>query len=151
MESNEQKLALLNRAIEINNDRIAGYEKAIELVANENLSDLQSLFEQYKKQSRQFVSEIEPFLANVGATIEEGTKVSGKIFRTWMDIKSSVAASTEQAVLDSCEEGEDEFKRTYQRILEDALVDCPEVADLMRSQLVQQEAAHKHIKELRDL
>ncbi|MGO1520136.1 MAG: hypothetical protein ACTHWQ_01270, partial [Sphingobacterium sp.] len=61
------------------------------------------------------------------------------------------AASTEQAVLDSCEEGEDEFKRTYQRILEDALVDCPEVADLMRSQLVQQETAHAHIKELRDL
>lgn len=58
MESNEQKVALLNRAIEINNDRIAGYDKAIELVANENLSDLQSLFEQYKKQSRQFVSEI---------------------------------------------------------------------------------------------
>lgn len=150
MERNEKKIELLNRAVEINNDRIAGYQKATELLGNEKLDGLQSLFQQYEAQSRQFISEIQPFLVNVNAPVEQGTKTSGKIFRAWMDIKSSVAPSTEQALLESCEKGEDEFKSTYQNIMEDASEDCPEVADLLRSQLMQQETAHLHVKELRD-
>ena len=150
MEHSERKIDLLNQAIEINNDRVAGYQKAIELISNEQVGELQSLFNQYKMQSEQFISEIQPFLANVGAPMEEGTKVSGKIFRMWMDVKSLVSPSTDQAVLESCEKGEDEFKSTYNNILEKAMVDCPEIADLLRAQLVQHESAHAHIKELRD-
>jgi len=50
---------------------------------------------------------------------EEGTKVSGKFFRAWMDVKSALSGDDRKATLNSCEEGEERATETYQDVLED--------------------------------
>ncbi|WP_138090982.1 hypothetical protein [Sphingobacterium daejeonense] len=68
-----------------------------------------------------------------------------------MDIKSAISPSISNALLESCEKGEDEFKETYKNILSDSLNEYPSLVDLLQDQLSQQLEAHQKIKELRDL
>ena len=151
MENTEKQIDLVNDAIEINNDRIKGYEKAIEIAKDANLNELQVLFNGYIEQSRQFLAELKPLVNRTAEEPEEGTKFSGKIFRIWMDIKSAISPSISTALLESCEKGEDEFKETYKNILSDSLNNYPSLVDLLQDQLSQQLEAHQKIKELRDL
>lgn len=91
MDNNEKKIDLVNRAVEINNDRIKGYEKAIEIAGDANLRELQELFRQYIEQSRQFITELSPYLERYGQEPTEDSNLTGKIFRIWMDIKSAIS------------------------------------------------------------
>ncbi len=150
METIDKKIDIVNAAIEINNDRIAGYEKAMELCGESEEQDLTLLFQKYKEQSENFRDELLPYVQQFGAEPEEGTMVSGKLFRLWMDIKSLVAPYTAKAVLENCEKGEDEFRDAYKKILNDALEDYPGIVDLLQAQVADQHIAHQHIKELRD-
>jgi uncharacterized protein (TIGR02284 family) len=151
MENTEKQIDLVNDAIEINNDRIKGYEKAIEIAKDANLNELVVLFNGYIDQSRQFLAELKPLVNRTAEEPEEGTKFSGKIFRIWMDIKSAISPSISTALLESCEKGEDEFKETYKNILSDSLNEYPSLVDILQNQLSQQLEAHQKIKELRDL
>ena len=151
MENTDKKIDLLNEAIEINNDRIKGYEKAIEIAADANLRELQTLFKSYIEQSQQFILELKPLLEQYQVEPESGTNLTGKIFRIWMDIKSAISPSISQAILDCCERGEDEFKETYKEILSESLDDYRNLVDILQMQLSKQIEAHQHIKELRDL
>lgn len=150
MENTDKKVNVVNSAIEINNDRIAGYEKAIEIVSGGDMQDLVPIFQQYKEQSITFKAELTPYVQQYGEQPEEGTNMSGKLFRLWMDIKSLVAPYTAQTVLDSCERGEDEFRDAYKDILNNALEDYAGIVDLLQAQLSDQQVAHQHIRELRD-
>lgn len=151
MENTDKKIDLLNEAIEINNDRIKGYEKAIEIAADANLRELQTLFKSYIEQSQQFIMELKPLLKQYHVEPESGTNLTGKIFRIWMDIKSAISPSISQAILDTCERGEDEFKETYKEIISESLDDYRNLVDILQMQLSKQIEAHQHIKELRDL
>lgn len=150
MDNNEKKIDLVNRAVEINNDRIKGYEKAIEIAGDANIRELQELFRQYIEQSRQFITELSPYLERYGQEPTEDSNLTGKIFRIWMDIKSAISPSISQAILESCEKGEDEFKETYKEILSDCLDEFQELIDVLQQQLATQLEAHQKIKELRD-
>ncbi len=150
MESIDKKIDLVNKAIEINNDRIAGYEKATEIIEDTEMPELATLFLQYKTQSEQFNTELAPFVKVYGGTPEEGTMLSGKLFRIWMDIKSLISPYTPKAVLQSCEKGEDEFRNAYKELIDESFEDCPDISEVLQSQFAQQGSAHTHIKELRD-
>jgi len=151
MEKNLQQIELLRQAITINNDRVAGYQKAIELVQEQHLRELQNLFQQYADQSAEFIAQLNSLLEQLGGEQVDGTKFSGKIFRIWMDVKTSLSTSTMQAVLELCEKGEDEFKNSYKQIHELAAVQhYTDLATLLIHQLSVHQAAHEHIKVLRD-
>jgi len=149
MEKRHAALEALNRAIEINNDRIAGYEKAIEIISEDSDTELQSIFKTYRDQSVQFRSELLPFIRVVGGNADQGSKLSGKFFRIWMDIKSSVAPSASTTVLESCEKGEEEFRRIYLEILQEIKGQDSDLAAIFQEHLVIQKGALDYIKERR--
>jgi len=112
----EKTIDALNRLVEINNDRIEGYEKAAENTEERDLNDLFTKFEQTsRKCQRQLVSEIN----NLGGKATEGTTASGKFFRTWMDVKSALVGEDRKAILNSCDNGEESADDTYQKVLAD--------------------------------
>ncbi|MEX2410175.1 MAG: PA2169 family four-helix-bundle protein [Candidatus Paceibacterota bacterium] len=112
----EKTIDVLNRLVVINNDRIEGYETATENTEENELKTLFSKFAQTSKKCRHdLVSEIE----KLGGETEEGTKVSGKFFRVWMDVKSALSSNDRKAILDSCEEGEEWAVDTYNDVLEE--------------------------------
>jgi uncharacterized protein (TIGR02284 family) len=136
----------INDLIEINNDRIEGYEKAAK-EAREN--DLKTLFGEMAMQSRRFVGELRERVNAEGGTPAEGSTTKGKIYRTWMDVKATFTGDSRKAVLSSCEFGEDAAQHAYNSVLKDDDItgDLRQVIETQKSSLRQ---AHDRIKSLRD-
>ncbi len=138
----------LNDLIEINNDRIVGYEKAIEELHPED-SDLKSLFAQMIVESQKLKMELATEVQRYGSDIETGTTNSGKIYRAWMDVKAIFTGHDRKTVLNNCEFGEDAAQKAYKTALEmDNL--SADVHALITQQKAQLRVSHDEIKALRD-
>ncbi|GGC54705.1 chemotaxis protein [Pedobacter quisquiliarum] len=138
----------LNDLVEINNDRIVGYEKAIEELHPED-SDLKSLFAQMIVESQKLKMELATEVQRYGSDIETGTTNSGKIYRVWMDVKAIFTGHDRKTVLNNCEFGEDAAQKAYKMALdEDNLSE--DVRALITKQKAQLRVSHDEIKALRD-
>lgn len=151
MENNINNPAIINDIIKINNDRIEGYKKAIELAHAHGLHELESDFTKYVAQSESFIADLTPYVELEGKEPTDSTMLSGKLFRAWMGIKVNITGNDKKSLLESCEKGEDAFKATYQKVLdEDADELSPNVKNVLTIQLNKQLEAHDTIKMLRD-
>ena len=145
---NEKSIEVLNTLVEINNDRIEGYETALK---ETNEADLKSLFTRYINNSRKFKSELVAEVTRMGGEPEDGTRASGKIYRAWMEVKAAVTGKERKTVLNSCEYGEDVAKDTYKKVLEDHYTDLSDAQQkLVSTQYVQLKADHDAVRNLRD-
>lgn len=113
---NEKIIDVLNSLITINNDRIEGYETAMEATEEH---DLKTLFAKFIATSQKCKQELVKEVSSLGGEVAEGTKASGKFFRVWMDVKAALTGKDRKAILESCEHGEDEAKDTYDEAIQD--------------------------------
>ena len=146
--NNEKTLEVLNTLIEISNDRIEGYETA----SNETTEDdLKELFSRMIKTSTKCKQELIQEVIRLGGTPVDGTRISGKFFRTWMDVKVALARDDRKAILNSCEFGEDVALNTYEEALdnESEYLDEDQL-NMIEDQFDLLEADHDEIKDLRD-
>lgn len=146
---NEKYASALNKLLEINNDRIEGYERAADETEDD---DLRAMFLQFCTQSRQYRSQLEILVRELGEEPQEGTTASGKLYRAWMDLKAALAGKDKKAILSSCEYGEDVAKDAYEEFLEDDDVrDIPErIRSIVQNQLMEIKQAHDAVRALRD-
>ena len=112
----EKTIEVLNTLVQINNDRIDGYETASK-EADE--TDLKTLFSHFTETSLKCNTELVAEVNRLGGKPTEGTTTSGKFFRVWMDIKSAVTGSDRKAIINSCEYGEGWATDTYEKALKD--------------------------------
>lgn len=133
--------------IEINNDRVAGFEKAIEDIDDENI-DLKTLFEGYAQQSRKNVQELSA-VAGSAPHLETEESIGGTLHRAWIDIKSIFGGSDRAGILSEAERGEDAIKKAYADVLADENLEYAAV-EIVRSQALEINSAHDRIKALRD-
>lgn len=149
METTTQKtVEAIKELIIINNDRYEGYKKATEEVKD---SDLKKLFTEFSMQSEKFSKELIALLPDkTEAPVNGETKLSGKLYRVWMDIKNGIAGNDRKSVLSSCEYGEDVAKKTYDDVLKDSGDISNEALEVMRKQKTEILQAHNKIKLLRD-
>ena len=70
----DKSIDVLNSLIVINNDRIQGYETAIEETKD---SDLRGLFNRFMDHSREFRDELISAVRNLGGKPAEGTRPDG--------------------------------------------------------------------------
>ena len=115
---NEKTIEVLNTLITINNDRIEGYETAAKETEEQ---ELKTLFAQFSSTSQKCKSELITEVSNLGGTAAEGTLISGKFFRVWMDVKAALTGKDRKAILNSCEFGEDAAKDIYEKALDNDL------------------------------
>ncbi len=87
MANEKETIGILNDLIQINNDRITGYEKAIKELKDED-DDLKVLFEGMIDESRKARLALGEEVQVLGGTMDTGTTNSGKIYRVWMDVKA---------------------------------------------------------------
>lgn len=139
---------VLNDLVQINNDRIEGYEKARKELKDGD-ADLKSLFLSMIEESQKYKLALATEVAALGEEIETGTTTSGKIYRGWMDVKALFTGHDRQTVLNNCEFGEDAAQNAYKMALEEE-----ELPANIRSLISEQKAAlrvsHDEIKRLRD-
>ncbi len=148
MELHESMTEVLNDLVMINNDRIAGYEKAkTELNALD--IDLKGLFEEMIHQSNSNKEAlVEKIEAHAGIA-DNDTSSAGKIYRAWMEIKSTFTASDRHSILASCEFGEDAALRAYESALSSGILLDATFRDLVESQLASLRKSHDLIKQQR--
>lgn len=148
MENNTATIETLNDLIMINNDRIAGYEKAIaELKGND--TDLSLVFEKMIDESRDFRNALGREVQVLGGSMAEGTMASGKIYRAWMDVKAIFTGHDSHSILANCEEGEDAAQRAYSDALSEEHI--PNfLKDMISEQNNILRSAHDEIKDLRN-
>jgi uncharacterized protein (TIGR02284 family) len=139
---------VINDLVEINNDRVAGFEKAIADINDENI-DLKALFEGYADQSRKNALELAT-LINSADEVETGNSVSGTLHRAWIDVKSLFGGSDRASILSEAERGEDAIKKAYSDALSDGELSTSAVSTVS-SQAQGINAAHDKIKALRDI
>ena len=112
----QHQISELNNLIKLNNDRIAGYQKAIESTTD---ISLKGVFASYADQSKGYVNDLNDYIHQLGGLPADGTTLSGKIHHTWMDLKSAFAKPDNYSLLNDCESGEDAAKEAYRDALDD--------------------------------
>lgn len=144
----EKAIEVLNTLITINNDRIEGYETASKETEE---FDLKALFAQFISTSKNCKQELAREVNKLGGEEAEGTKVSGKFFRMWMDVKAALTGKDRKTILNSCEYGEDEALDTYEKVLEN---DLDHLSADQKSMIYTQKSLlkgdHDRVKALRD-
>jgi uncharacterized protein (TIGR02284 family) len=148
MQNTKETIEVLNDLIQINNDRISGYEKAIKETKPED-EDLKVLFATMIAESHRNKIALATEIQTMGAEVENGTTTSGKIYRAWMDVKAVFTGHDRHTVLANCEAGEDAAKRAYRTALEHEALPAY-IRELLVQQADGQLASHDEIKSLRD-
>lgn len=138
---------IINDLIKINNDRIKGYQLAIE---ESDSSELNMLFNSLIMESKEYINQLTNRLIELGGSkedVSDSTTTPGKIYRAWMDVKLKFS-STKKSVLESCEFGEDAWRRAYESAL-DVNLDS-ETIELISNQYNDESESHRLIKAKRD-
>ena len=149
METTDKSIEVLNDLIEINNDRVAGFEKAIKDLGEPNM-DLKDLFEKLSDDSKDNVAGLTSAVQQNGGDAETGTSTSGAIHRAWIDVKATFGGHDRKGILEECERGEDAIKKAYSSALEADNSLNAQLVQLIMQQKAGIDAGHNEIKALRD-
>jgi uncharacterized protein (TIGR02284 family) len=148
MKSSGAAVEILNDLIQIHNDRIAGYERAIKELKDED-SDLKTLFAGYIDESRQIKMILGKEVQALGGDMDTGTTNSGKIYRAWMDVKAIFTGHNRKTVLQNCEFGEDAAQKAYTTALRSD--DLPAyLGEMLNQQQKILKDSHDEVKAMRD-
>lgn len=148
MINNEDIVDELNELVKINNDRIQGYEKAIEDTKD---TELDGLFRQAVLQSQNFRSQLADHIVRIdGKAVSDATStdLSSKIHRAWIDIKAALSGNDRDTVLSSVEFGENAAVEAYEDALDED--DLPHyIKDVLETQLADLRATRDRVLSLR--
>lgn len=150
MQTNEKLIEVLNDLLEINNDRIEGYEKAAANASDIDI-DLRAIFANMGNNSKRFATELKHEVNLLGGESESGTTNRGKIYRVWMDVKKAFASNDRQAILESCEYGEDAAQEAYDEAIASDAEMTPDIRKLITTQHLALKNDHDLIKKYRDV
>jgi uncharacterized protein (TIGR02284 family) len=144
MENTATTIEILNDLVQINNDRIVGYERAVKELKEED-EDLKVLFLNMIDESRQARIDLGNEVQVLGGTMEGGTTNSGKIYRMWMDVKAVFTGHDRHTVLSNCHIGEDAAQKAYRAAL--ASEDLPAyIREMLEDQQQILKVSHDEIK-----
>ncbi len=150
MENQNEITGVINDLIKINNDRIEGYQKALEETKDTDV-DLRAIFREMADQSMKYVNELTQEVARFGGDATTSTTLSGKVYRVWMDLKAAVTGKSRQTVLENCEFGEDVAQKAYETALESDNYMTTELRQMIASQKSALKASHDLIRNYRDM
>lgn len=142
MENNiENVIDALNDLVQINNDRIDGYEKAIEDSKSEG--GYYDLFSKMIGQSTEYKEQLINEINRLGGEADRDSNTgSGKVYHVWMDVKSAMQGKTDKSALQLSEFGEDAAQKAYKEALE-----TENLPDSTRELIINQK---QHLKESHD-
>ncbi|MES2265492.1 MAG: PA2169 family four-helix-bundle protein [Bacteroidota bacterium] len=147
--TSEKSVEVLNDLIEINNDRIDGFDRASKDLG-EGDADLKAVFEQFASDSRRNVQELSQAVGQAGGEVETGNTATGTIHRAWLDVKATFSGHDRKSILEECERGEDAIKKAYRDALSEDNGLSPQFATVIAQQQQLINEGHDRIKALRD-
>ena len=148
MKNENASAEILNDLVQINNDRIEGYQKAIENLKEED-KDLKPLFVSMIGESQECKLALSNELNVLKKDTDQESTTSGKLYRAWMDVKAVFTGHNRKSILENCEFGEDAAQKAYKDAINDD--DLPaHLKELVLQQRSKLRQSHDKIKLLRD-
>lgn len=148
MQHNEKLLEALSDLVKINNDRIEGYQKAIDQTDD---NDLRALFQRMIDESKTYADQLNAEIQHGGSGEERNTTIFGRLYRTWMGVQATFTGKDRYAVLAACEYGEDAAQRTYEDALRSDISMPYRVREMIANQKSALKSSHDTIRTYRDL
>lgn len=146
---NKEQAGILNDLIQINNDRIVGYEKAAKELKDED-AEMKAVFHNMAEESKGYKKTLEAKVRSLGETPATDTTASGKIYRAWMDLKATFTGKDLQAILASCEFGEDAAQAAYSKAVTESEHANQDIRQLILEQKSSLKTSHDLMKHYRD-
>lgn len=147
MSYTENVASKLNELLEKNYDAEAGYKQAAEQVSNPKLK---SFFQEQAQARYDFGHQLKSEIKSFGQEPDKGTSLAADVHRTWINIKSTLAGNNEEAVLEECIRGEEEFIEDYNEILNET--DLPNSTEaIVREQKNQVQQALNKVRSMEEL
>ena len=112
MNNHSEVISILKDLIEACKDGEECFRDAAEHIAN---SEFRRLFSIFVQQRSQFVQELEAEIHRLGGDANK-VGVGGKLHRTWMNLKASVARD-EASIISECQREEESVVNDYQEAL----------------------------------
>ncbi len=148
MENAHHTVEVLNDLVNINNDRIRGYEHATKEIG-EGHEDLKAIFTRIIGESHQNKMALGTEIQTFRRDIDDTNSSSGNIHRTWLDVKAFFTGHSAKSVLEECEFGEDAIKKAYRTAIEDEHLPAY-IKDILLEEEQKVVASHDQIRALRN-
>lgn len=143
-----KSIEILNDLIEVSNDRVKGYKKAIAELREED-EDLKPLFTEMIHESHRHKAELSEEVRLLGGDPESGITASGTIYRAWMDVKVVFTGGARDNILSNCEFGEGAAQNAYDMAMVSEGINNG-LRNLLSDQKNELSSSHDHIRSLRD-
>ena len=147
--SNEETVEILNDLIKINNDRIRGYEKAIENTDTLE-AEIKTLYARMIEESYEYNRELSQEVVKAGGEPATDTSVPGSIYHAWMDVKATFTGQDTKSTLAACEFGEDAAQKAYAKALDKEAPLPRDVYDMVARQKSLLRGSHDLVRQYRD-
>lgn len=123
-----------------------GFADAAAKLADTDRPDLAPRFRDFSEQRSAMYTELETLAASYGDDLDEDGSVAAALHRGWMSLKDALTGSSADGVLDVAEQGEAHAVSEFRTALDEDL--SPELAEVVRRQLVEITAVHDEVKRL---
>ncbi|MXV15326.1 ferritin-like domain-containing protein [Hufsiella ginkgonis] len=122
----EQLLSLLN-------DGKIGYRNAAQQTEN---PDLRTIFMRFAAQREELADQLRPFVTTYGGDPDNiGGGALGAIHRSWMNIKTAFTDNDDQAILETCKNGDLAALDAYDDALQGSILETPLKPILMNQRI----------------
>ena len=143
---NDDIVETLNDLIETSHDGAYGFTQ---LAEHAKTPALKQNFQARADGIRSAVAELRAQVAQYGGKADDGGTASGALHRGWVSVRSALSMSTDQALLDEAERGEDAALARYRKAAKQDVLPEP-VRALIERQLQGVQKNHDQIKMMRD-
>lgn len=141
----DRTLVGVKELVRINIDSAKGFRTAADQVET---PDIAIWFRQCSERRAGFAEELRRFVRMNDAEADDSGTFAGALHRWWIDIRGTIQAGDEYAMLAEAERGEDAIKSLYEKVIAES-VGTPATAVLI-AQHRSVKADHDAVKALRD-
>lgn len=113
----------LNFLIAVNADRIEQFQTAKD---DAEVPRLRRLFQRMALESAEHIAQLTSCIRAEGGEVEQGTTLSGKLHKLWVDVRAALSGHDATAILEAVRCAEKATLDAYDRILEESHHDLPE-------------------------
>jgi uncharacterized protein (TIGR02284 family) len=136
-------VSVLNDVLQTLRDGEEGFRTAAGAVKDTHVKDI---FDQYARQRAEMARELEEEIGKLGGTAGTSGSVSDSLHRGWMNLKGSIGALDDKAIVSEAERGEDAAQSAYATALK---ADLPAgVRRLLEDQADIVRLAHNEVRAL---
>jgi len=145
-QTSDEQTDTLHELLLFVNDRIEGYQRAVEESQDPQLS---GYYKQLVSQSQRFANELNNYLRQQNGDRETSTTLKGKLYRAWMDAKAAITGADEEAILGSNIYGEEWAIKAYKDALSNNTLPGTLRLEVER-QYAQSKKTYKDLKKLKN-